>query len=514
MVGCRTRSCKRASVTFADPPWDEQSEEWQRLDRQVPADHVAREIVAAMPMLDLSCVFESYTGCGSAPYRPELMLRIALIEIRAGRHSPTQWHENNQVNQALQWAGLGIQPSRTCWHNFFHRIRPCLDELNRQVLAIARREAITTGERASLDGSTVAANASRHRLLNGERLQGRLDQLQAADATVEGPKPEALPAWMARTPAGRADQQQRCERAQQHLEELLEVNQARNPAKRQDPKKIVVSASDPEAALGRDKEKVFRPLYNVQFVVDVDSPLVFSYQVFAQATDAGTLRPMLDRTQQLLGGTPNTLLVDAGYVTGADLASAAAAGVTLYGPWMENDYSKAKKAKNAAADGKPAKLTKDQFTWVPAEQQYRCPQGQPLPCVGSEERQRSDGQVDKLWKYRCASEHCRACPLKERCTTSAHGGRSLKRSEHEELIDAHKARMATDEGKAIYRLRKQTVERSFADVKEHRRLRRFWGRGRDRPHAQVGLAVLAHNLLEVHRAPRPATTDQSAAVTP
>jgi hypothetical protein len=480
------------------------------LDRQVPADHVAREVVAAMPILDLACVFENYSGCGSQPYRPDLMLRIALIEIREGRHSPTQWWKNNRVNQALQWAGLGIQPSRTCWHNFFHRIRPYLDELNRQVLAVARREGVTTGQRGALDGSSVAANASRHRLLNGERLQRRREQLQATDAAAEGQESETRPAWMASTPAGRAAQQQRCERAQEHLEERLQANQARNPAKRQDPKKIVVSTGDPEAALGRDKEKVFRPLYNVQFIVDLDSPLVFSYDVFAQATDAGTLRPMLDRNKQLLGDTPEVLLVDAGYVTGADLATAAAADVTLYGPWMQNDYSKAKKT----AGGEPTKLTKEQFTWLSDEQQYRCPQGHPLPCIGSEERQRSDGQVDKLFKYRCASEHCRACPLKERCTTSPKGGRSIKRSEHEDLIDAHKARMATEQGKTIYRLRKQTVERGFADFKEHRCLRRFWGHGRDRARAQIGLAVLTHNLLEVHRAPSKTKIEGRGAATP
>jgi hypothetical protein len=37
-------------------------------------------------------------------------------------------------------------------------------------------------------------------------------------------------------------------------------------------------------------------------------------------------------------------------------------------------------------------------------------------------------------------------------------GRSLRRSEHEELVEAHRARMATAEAKALYKLRSQTVE--------------------------------------------------------
>ena len=64
---------------------------------------------------------------------------------------------------------------------------------------------------------------------------------------------------------------------------------------RQDAEKIVISTSDFQAALGRDKEKVFRPLYNLQVVQDIESPLVLGYEVFAQATDAGTLMPLRQR---------------------------------------------------------------------------------------------------------------------------------------------------------------------------------------------------------------------------
>ena len=62
------------------------------------------------------------------------------------------------------------------------------------------------------------------------------------------------------------------------------------------------------------------------------------------------------------------------------------------------------------------------------------------------------------------------------------------------------ARMATDEAKALYKLRKQTVELSFADLKAHRALRRFSGKGLSRARTEVGLLVLAHNGLTVVRA--------------
>jgi hypothetical protein len=84
---------------------------------------------------------------------------------------------------------------------------------------------------------------------------------------------------------------------------LQAENRHRHACKRQDPEKIVVSASDPDAAYGQDKCKTFRPLYTAQFIRDLDSPFILSYTVFNRATDAGTLGPTVDRLTCLTGRT-------------------------------------------------------------------------------------------------------------------------------------------------------------------------------------------------------------------
>ena len=85
--------------------------------------------------------------------------------------------------------------------------------------------------------------------------------------------------------------------------------------------------------------------------------------------------------------------------------------------------------------------------------------------------------------------------MQQRCTVNPQQGRSISRGEHEELIEALQQRMQTPAAKELYRLRRQTVELVNADWKEHRKLRRFSGRGLERARCQVGLVVLAHNLL-------------------
>jgi len=500
MVGCTRRLGKRAEVRFADPPWDEQSSDWRVRDEQIAGDHPARAVVEAMKQLDLTPLFALYRGVGSLPIRPDLMLAMVLIEMRAGRPRPSEWFRDARENTVLQWAGFGIRPSRTCWYNFADRITPLIDTWNAALLRTARQQGVTPAERGSLDGSSVAANASRHRLLNETTVQQRLAELESAcqaDATPQ--PPEQVPTWMAKTPTGRETQRQRYEHARQRLVELHAVNDRQDRKRRRKPEKIVVSTSDPQAALGRDKHNVFRPLYNVQLIRDLDSPLYLGYEVFAQPTDAGTFSPMLERVVQMTGVNPKVMLVDAAYVTACNLAICDQAGIVLYGPWQENDLSRQQKKQGA----KPRPLGKEHFTWVPEQNMYRCPEGHAMPWIGHQKRRQSDGQINVVHSYRCAPQHCQVCPRQGSCSSNPCRGRAIKRSAHEALVEAHRARMATPEAKSLYRLRRQTVELGFADLKQHRCLRQFSGRGRSGAQRQAGLAVLVHNLLIVHYATPP-----------
>jgi hypothetical protein len=447
-----------------------------------------------MTPLDLAPLYRTSRGVGKAPYRPDLMLAMVCFALRRGRPKPSPWHRDTLENYPLWWLGCGIQPSRSSWYAFRHRTGPCLDTLNARLLHQAVDHDLTTAQRGALDGSAGAANASSRRLINDERLQQRLQQLGAvAHDEAQGDEMGAVPGWMATTPAGRRRQHGRYTQAHDRLAGLQAANAQRPPSQRRAPAKVLVSPGDPEAALGLDTDHVFRPVYTVQTVRDVESPLILAYEVFAQASDAATLPPMLRRSHHLTGRTLAALLVDSGYVTGMDLAECAAQGVTLYGPWKDNDWREPKT---------PTRFSKERFTWHRDLDTSTCPAGQLLKRLGRHKRECSGGREVVEWTYRGDAHTCPACPLREQCTTSQTSGRSVPRSEHEDLIIAHRAWMETAEAKAVYRLRGQTIEIVCADVKEHRGLRRFSGHGLARVRTEFALEVLLHNLLVVHRSLR------------
>jgi len=459
------------------------------------ADHRARIIDAFVNGVDRTSLHASYLGVGSMAHDPDLMLKIALYETLEGHLSPGQWARHVRDSDALRWLGHGIQPSRSALYNFRDRLSGPVFEVHAQAIRQAIADGLTAAENGVLDGTSARACASRHQLVNEDKLTKRLQELNAAVAQdVAGQAIESQPYWMAATSSGRQAQLERYRRASDVLADRLAENQERPKDKRLPRKKVKVSITEPEAPLGRDKEKVFGPMYTPEFVVDTASLLILSFDVFAQVTDAGTLAPMLDRTQEVTGAMLIQISTDAGYVSLLDLQDCQERNVRLVGPVGENDFTEQKRA-----EAGPPRIGKDQFQWLPEEQTYRCPQGHRLNYKGKEQKRRRDDNTVIQHRFHCPAEHCRACPLRERCVRDPEKGRTVKRLEGEELIEAHKEWMKTEEAKAANRLRGSVIERCFADAKQHRHLRRLHGRGLKRAKAEIGLVVLVQTALTLAR---------------
>src|SRR4051812_30890006 len=80
------------------------------------------------------------------------------------------------------------------------------------------------------------------------------------------------------------------------------------------------------------------------------SELILGAAVFAQATDAGTLGPMLETVVTLVGHPPEALLADATSANIVDTTICERSGVVLSAPFQENDYPQGQ----AEAPGEPA----------------------------------------------------------------------------------------------------------------------------------------------------------------
>lgn len=382
--------------------------------------------------MDRHALDELYAGVGSLAYDPLMLLKMVLYQYLKGRRSPATWFEEAKLNEAMQWLGRGYTPARRTWYDFRDRVGGVIDRLHKQMIQTAIDSNLLDPVIAAQDGTSVAACASRHQMINKGTLERR-KQLLGQIIDGKYPLSEPLPRWIPPTEIGRRDLAQRMEYAEHILDERIRKNAAKTGKKRKDASKIYVSLTDPDAPLGRDKMKVFRPLYTIQIVMDQSSRIVMSYCCDAVVTDSGTLLPMIDQTQELVGGRVKTILADSAYCSALDLLGCEARGIHLLGPLQSNSFTE----------------------W---------------------------------WSVDLAV-------------------RTIKRLKDQDIMDAHRAKMADPDVMKLYSQRCQTVEWGFADARAHRGLQRFHGRGLDRARTETGLLVVAQNLLRIdklmHRAINP-----------
>lgn len=422
---------------------------------------------------------------------------MVLYQYLIGNQSPANWKQKARDHDEMKWLGRGYVPSRTAWYNFRDRVGSVIEEVHNQIVQRALDEELVDPTIGILDGTSMAACASRHRMLNRSTLAKRIEIL---NATIEETLEEELPKWVPPTASGRNELAERMEIASEVLNQRIEANAAKPSNKRKDPDKIVVSISDPDAPLGRDKMKVYRPMYTAQFMVAPFSYFILSYCCEAACTDAGTLAPMIDKTQSLVGGRLKTVAADGGYCSILDLKACHDRNIDLLCP-VDPSVSSSSKQKSDSQQ-----VTREDFIWDAENNFYRCPGGKVLNYLDRGRKQRQGGQF--LWesRYRSNPADCKGCPLLANCLRDGATCKTLKRLEGQELVDQQRQKMADPSVQERFKLRGQTVELVFADAKGNRQMTRFHGRGLARARAETGLLIIAHNLLRLDKIERNATS--------
>jgi len=132
---------------------------------------------------------------------------------------------------------------------------------------------------------------------------------------------------------------------------------------------------------------------------------------------------------------------------------------------------------------------KRQYVYDQESDSYRCPEGAIL-------RYRTTGR-EGYRHYHSERSVCAGCEQRQRCTKSANHIKVLTRHVWEAAKEAVDARRLTEWGKRVYKRRKETVERSFADAKQLHGHRYARLRGLAKVMEQCLLAATAQNMKKI-----------------
>jgi transposase len=135
------------------------------------------------------------------------------------------------------------------------------------------------------------------------------------------------------------------------------------------------------------------------------------------------------------------------------------------------------------------RLYKRDYVYDPKADVYSCPHDQLLTYRTTNR--------DGYREYRSDPNICRQCPFLGQCTSNAQQVKTVTRhvwEDYKEKVDSHRL---TRSGKAIYKQRKETVERSFADAKQLHGHRYIRMRGLLRAQEQCLLSAACQNMKKM-----------------
>lgn len=325
-------------------------------------DHLARFVVEIVERLDLSEMVGQYAGRGQAAHHPSVLLGLLIYGYATGTFSSRKIERATHDSVAFRFIAANTHPDHDTLANFRRRFLPRIEALFVQVLLIAREMNCLTLGNIALDGTKIAANASRHAALSWKhalkieaQLRAEVEALTArAEAADQTPVGDGLdiPAEIARREqrlaaleAAKAKIEARAKERFEGEQRVHEEKLAHRQAKRDAGKKPGGKEPKPPEPGPRDTDQVnltdedsrimprsgggFDQSYNAQAAVDAATMLVVGAHLTQATNDKQQIVPALQGLASLPEalGTPANLLADTGYFSAANVAACEAADI-------------------------------------------------------------------------------------------------------------------------------------------------------------------------------------------
>jgi transposase len=436
------------------------------LESLVPQDHLLRKIDA---VIDFSFIDDRVAGLycpdnGRPALDPTLMFKALFIGYLFGVRSERQLVREIEVNVAYRW---------------FLRLRLTDTVFDASTLSQNRRRRFNDTAVAQDIFDAIVEQAIGHGLVDGRVLYTDRTHLKA-----NANKGKYDLEMIAKS---RADYWDDLDRAIDE-DRLAHGKGPMKPVERQpEVKETKVSRADPQSGyMMRDgKPKGF--FYLDHRTVDAKFAIITdTYATPANVHDSIVYLSRLDRQRTRFDFNVKAVGLDAGYATAGiarGLEDRAITGVTGY---------------RNPTPPKDGMMRKSKFVYEQATDGYRCPQGQLLSYATTDR--------NGYRHYTSDPALCRTCPLLASCTSNAKAIRTITRHVWQDARERTDAHRLTPKGKAIYKRRKETVERSFADAKQLHGHRYARFRGLIRVAWQCLLTAAAQNIKKIAMAMAPKPT--------
>jgi transposase len=247
------------------------------------------------------------------------------------------------------------------------------------------------------------------------------------------------------------------------------------------------SKTDTDATFMRMKDETLKAAYNVQAAVEGE--YITGAGVFANPNDGTNLKPFLERLKVTLGDVHEKVTADSGYESEENYVYLAENKQRAYVKPANYERRKTKKFREDVSK-------RENMAYDGTLDEYTCANNKKLRAIGKERRLSKSGYESEVTVYEC--EDCEGCPLRERCTASPKNRRMDVSKKLLVLRGESETNIKSDEGILLRVNRSIQVEGAFGVIKEDRRFRRFFTRGKAGVSCELFLVCFGYNVNKLH----------------
>lgn len=350
------------------------------LEELLPEDHRARLVWEVVKGYDLSAFYariQAIEGeAGRPAIDPSLLVAVWLYATLEGVGSARSVDRLCREHLAYQWLLGGVSVNYHTLADFRVDYEEELDALLTHSVAAMMKEGLVDLEQTAQDGIRIRASAGASSFRRAETLEECLREAEAhiLQLKTENDTPGSTDTSRRQAAARERAARERVERVRQALKEVekIEKKNNKNRETRRKHRPVRASTSDPEARITKMPDGGFRPAYNGQLNVDMDSRIIVGVELSNEA-DTHLLEPMLDQTKDRYDKMMAEHYVDGGFRSNANVEAAEENEVKLYSP-IPRSYNKnsSKKPEDILpSDSLPVREWKQRMVTEDAKEKYK-----------------------------------------------------------------------------------------------------------------------------------------------
>lgn len=416
----------------------------------VPQDHLVRKIDKYIDFTFIyDLVEDMYSSeIGRPSIDPVVLFKIVFLQYLFGIRSMRQTIEEIKVNIAYRWfLGLGFFDSvphhSTFGKNYTRRFQntTLFKDIFTNILNQAYDNGFIKDENVFVDSTHIKAYANKNK---------------KKEITIT----ESLSKY-----------------EKQLNEEINEIrlSEGKKEFKYEETKEITKKVSNTDSESGYyvkgEHEKCFA--YNAQTVCDQNGFVLGAKVVPGNIHDSQSFHPLYEET---IKDNPNikNVVADAAYKTPVIAKTVHEDNKELIAPYKRPMT-------------KEGYFKKWEYEYHEDGDYFTCPAGVILEYKTTNR--------NGYREYRSEQKACKNCPFKNQCTMSK--SKTLTRHIHQKHVDLVESKRLSTSNKILYGMRKEKIERVFADVKYKHRLGLTNLRGIEKNQNQVHLIFACHNMKKI-----------------